>query len=131
MQSACPFGFPKHANNYLYIPNPLRGQPHRAPHRIHSHRGLGKWRQRCGGRCRSSEIYGQKNAPVLKDEGDLNVLILVKKKGELPRLKCFHNGIILIVNCFISSDAILLNILLLNNEENHKSVKFIFTTLRL
>ncbi len=23
-----------------------------------------------------------------------------KKKGELPRLKCFHNGIILIVNCF-------------------------------
>ena len=22
------------------------------------------------------------------------------KKGELPRLKCFHNGIILIVNCF-------------------------------
>jgi hypothetical protein len=22
------------------------------------------------------------------------------KKGELPRLTCFHNGIILIVNCF-------------------------------
>lgn len=22
------------------------------------------------------------------------------KKGELPRLECFHNGIILIVNCF-------------------------------
>ncbi len=23
-----------------------------------------------------------------------------QKKGELPRLKCFHNGIILIVICF-------------------------------
>jgi hypothetical protein len=23
-----------------------------------------------------------------------------KEKGELPRLKCLHNGIILIVNCF-------------------------------
>jgi len=23
-----------------------------------------------------------------------------KRKGELPRLKCFHNGIILIVICF-------------------------------
>jgi hypothetical protein len=25
---------------------------------------------------------------------------IVEKKGELPRLKCFHNGIILIVICF-------------------------------
>jgi hypothetical protein len=25
---------------------------------------------------------------------------ITNKKGELPRLKCFHNGIILIVNCF-------------------------------
>ncbi|GEM_PF-3337973 len=25
---------------------------------------------------------------------------LLNKKGELPRLECFHNGIILIVNCF-------------------------------
>ncbi|WP_255075776.1 hypothetical protein [Lacihabitans sp. CCS-44] len=25
---------------------------------------------------------------------------VIKEKGELPRLKCFHNGIILIVICF-------------------------------
>ena len=89
MQSAGPFGFPKHAYNYRHIPNPLRGQSHRALHRMHRHRGLGKWRRRFEGRCRSSEIYGQKNAPVLKDEGDLNVLILVKKKASCPALNVF------------------------------------------
>ena len=28
------------------------------------------------------------------------------KKGELPRLECFHNGIILIVICFQNKDII-------------------------
>ena len=27
-------------------------------------------------------------------------IVQVNKEGELPRLKCFHNGIILIVICF-------------------------------
>jgi hypothetical protein len=31
---------------------------------------------------------------------ELSVKIAEIKKGELPRLKCFHNGIILIVICF-------------------------------
>jgi len=30
----------------------------------------------------------------------MNIKKADKEKGELPRLKCFHNGIILIVNCF-------------------------------
>jgi hypothetical protein len=28
-----------------------------------------------------------------------NEKLITKKEGESPRLKCFHNGIILIVNC--------------------------------
>ena len=34
----------------------------------------------------------------------------LKTKGELPRPKCFHNGIILIVNCFKSEAKIERNI---------------------
>ena len=76
MQSAEPFGFPKHAYNYRHIPNPLRGQNHHALHRMHSHRGLGKWRQRCGGGCRSSEevkFMGKKMPPTVWRRGLPNV----------------------------------------------------------
>ena len=37
------------------------------------------------------------------------------KKGELPRLKCFHNGIILIVICLKNAEILLIKFVELEN----------------
>jgi hypothetical protein len=39
-----------------------------------------------------------------------------KEKGELPRLKCFHNGIILIVICFKMCTAMIEELYVIANK---------------
>jgi len=49
-----------------------------------------------------------------------------KKEGELPRLKCFHNGIILIVICFQVKGMINFNIQHTGNRNELKINEFKF-----
>jgi hypothetical protein len=60
-----------------------------------------------------------------------NRSILKKKSPEGSRgTNCFHNGIILIVNCFQNCTAMIQKKFYISNEKNRKLVHFLFITFR-